>query len=527
MALINNRLKQILISDFFIITAIYSIAHGLILFNNGVFWDGWSWFNQTPENLFDIIKQRDGLFLRYLMAFPLLSDYGVVVLRVITFLLFFTAALFLYNILTYIKEIDSFSRLVIVLIFAIFPINEARISISVGMYALCYALFYLGFWVLALYINTNKYYLRILSLLIFFFSFSTNSFLVFYLIPLSFIFYKEKESIILFPSLFIKVITKYTDYLLLPIIFIIINHVFFQPSGIYENIYSISFKEILLSPINAMGAFSTSFISSLNNSFDYFIYIFFFSLIVFTLLNNREIKNTNNSWIFIKVGIIAFFLAVFTHLSIGRGFDYGNEWASRDELLIPLGAAFILYYGLKLLVYKFEISHKVQKLLYSILITAFIITNITNYLEFQRDWFKQLSIIENIKSSEVIKNNMAFVFDDKTTDLNGIGRYYRFYEYTGLMKYTFGNEKRFGISIEEYEDTDDINNVHFKIVKHRIYNMYDFDFSKPKYKVIIEHGSYYPTLKGTLKTLIFKWINNNNYKKRIQNILLLKYDKLS
>jgi len=276
-----------------------------------------------------------------------------------------------------------------------------------------------------------------------------------------------------------------------------------------------------------MGAFSTSFISSLNNSFDYFIYIFFFSLIVFTLLNNREIKNTNNSWIFIKVGIIAFFLAVFTHLSIGRGFDYGNEWASRDELLIPLGAAFILYYGLKLLVYKFEISHKVQKLLYSILITAFIITNITNYLEFQRDWFKQLSIIENIKSSEVIKNNMAFVFDDKTTDLNGIGRYYRFYEYTGLMKYTFGNEKRFGISIEEYEDTDDINNVHFKIVKHRIYNMYDFDFSKPKYKVIIEHGSYYPTLKGTLKTLIFKWINNNNYKKRIQNILLLKYDKLS
>ena len=196
-------IKRILKSDLFIVTVVYSVAHGLMVLNNGVFWDDWAVFNQTPETLLGYIRQRDGLFLRYLIHFPLLSDFGVAIIRIIIFLSYLIATLLFYNILTYIKEIDGFSKLIIVLIFALFPINQARIAISSGLYALCYVLFYLGFWLLAIYISTKKYYLRVLSLLIFFISFNTVSLLVFYLIPLLFIFYIEKETVFSFRSFFI------------------------------------------------------------------------------------------------------------------------------------------------------------------------------------------------------------------------------------------------------------------------------------------------------------------------------------
>ena len=100
-----DMVKRILKSDYFIIVTLYSLAHGLILLNDGVFWDGWCSFNQTPETMLAFTRELGGEFLRYIISFLMLSEYGVSILRIMTFFSFLFASLLLYNILVDIKEL--------------------------------------------------------------------------------------------------------------------------------------------------------------------------------------------------------------------------------------------------------------------------------------------------------------------------------------------------------------------------------------------------------------------------------------
>ncbi len=168
--------------NLFIITVIYSIAHGLIMFNDGVFWDGWILYNQSPETIFNLIDQRDGQILRYLMNLPWLINHGITIIRIIIFISFYISTILFYYLLKFIKEINDFSRVIIVLLFALFPVNPGRLCIAIGMYGLCYCLYFIGFSLLAMNMNKNKYYIRILSLLTFFLSFNLTTIFVFYLI---------------------------------------------------------------------------------------------------------------------------------------------------------------------------------------------------------------------------------------------------------------------------------------------------------------------------------------------------------
>ena len=58
----------------------------------------------------------------------------------------------------------------------------------------------------------------------------------------------------------------------------------------------------------------------------------------------------------------------------------------------------------------------------SLVIAIFINTNISNYLRFNIDWFKQLSLINQIKLNDKIKSHDKIIFSDKTRHLNGLNR---------------------------------------------------------------------------------------------------------
>ncbi len=122
---------------------------------------------------------------------------------------------------------------------------------------------------------------------------------------------------------------------------------------------------------------------------------------------------------------------------------------SRNQLLIPLGASFILYYILRIFFREIGLRTNIKFFFYSILIALFLCTNVFIYLDYQKDWFKQLSLIENFKTSSVMKNNHKFLFTDNTKDLNARGRVYGFYEWNGMMEYIFKDESRFGLNMEE------------------------------------------------------------------------------
>ena len=525
----NRKLVKTLSNDWIIITLLYSIAYGLMLFNDGVYWDGWILFNVDNIVVIETFKQAGSPFTGFLHSFL----ENPLIYRLIVFLSYYFSGLLFLFILKQLKEtgINDFQRLILVSLFILFPVNEARVSMINMPSALCVLLFFIASTCLVKYLRDKYLVYRVVSLLVFFISFQLNSLLVFYLIPFLLIMYHEKPYLSIY-QFFVKNI-KYIDFILLPLVYFFLKLVLFTPYGDSSGYNIINAKDILLSPISMIISLYFSFFQPIIDSFKYDIVLLSVIAVgIYSFLNSLyekiESSDNNNSLLkYILFGVLAFCLAVFPYLAIGRsGMSFGDEFQSRDQVLTPLGAAFILTFGLMIIFKHFEVSLKVQKLLFSIFISAFIITNISILLDYQRDWFKQLSIMDNFRSSEVLRNNTCFLFDDKTRDLNAIGRFYRFYEYTGIMKYVYGDEKRFGISTTDFEKSN--RNIHhyYERAKYPQYNYSNFDFSEPKYKIIIDHGSYNPSLMGTLKTLLYKWINRKEFNRRIKNIVSLRYENV-
>ena len=175
-------------------------------------------------------------------------------------------------------------------------------------------------------------------------------------------------------------------------------------------------------------------------------------LIVYVLTDQGKrvgIKSVEKkkNWILFGLGGLFFFFAVFPYLAIGvEGLNISHwDWRGRSQLLVPLGASLLLFYGVQILLAHFGIQSGIRKVFQSLILASFIGLNINYYAEYQGDWFKQQSIIENLRSSEVVKQNTSFLFIDETEHENAHARKYRTMEYTGLLNYAFSDGiTRFG-----------------------------------------------------------------------------------
>ena len=188
-------------------------------------------------------------------------------------------------------------------------------------------------------------------------------------------------------------------------------------------------------------------------------------------------------WLFL-LGAFVLYLAAFPYVVVGILPELG-DWASRQQVLIPFGASVMLVYGVKLLNRHWGFSFPI----YLLFMLLFIHTTMTDQISLQRDWYKQLSIMENMRKSPIIINNTSFLFRDDTRDLNFNSRIYRFYEYTGLMKEVYKNERRFGVESVTYTGSTQGNIQGYKECLTAAYNMGDFIPQEPDTLIIISRGA--------------------------------------
>lgn len=531
----NNEINKR--KDYILIFILYSFSFGIILLNQGIFWDDWTLYNQNPNDILNSFKEA-GAFLYwpgYLYNFLLSLSSGIFLIRLLIFVTYLFSAFFLNYVLSKIMIIDPLSRLFIVLIFALFNINSARIAIIDSPYAICNFLFFFGFYLIVKFFFRKKFLYRILSLFCFFISFSTNSFLVFYIIPFVYIFYIKREQLILNKISFknflflLKKAYRYLDFILLPFIFFIIKICFFKPYGLYEGYNNISLKN--LNPINFIRAFNGSFFQIFKA--DYirlishpFLFIII-SVIIFIIIKklyrtdiiNFNKKNINHNLFLAGFGLFAFFVGVFPYIAVGI-IPNLLDWDSRHQLLIPLGTSFILYYVLKILFYELNIKANLKIFFYTFLIALFLCSNIFIYLDYQKDWFKQLSLIENFKENSIFKNSNTFLFTDNTEYLNTLERSYRFYEWTGIMKEAFKDESRFGVDVNQKDNI----NFFLSFKNYPQYNFSTYNSGSKEVNIIIEHGEFELSKRNIIKLFYYKYFDKKKYEDSIKKILVLRYD---
>jgi hypothetical protein len=517
--------------DLFLLTLAYTIAHGLMLLNHGVFWDDWILYNMDTAIILGTFDQAGSVWTAYLHL--LVSSAGASGYRAVVFACYLIAAWCLFGVLSRLN-IGRYERLFIVIFFAIFPVNSARIAMINMPSAFCYALFFCGFWMTSRYIRTRSPWPRVAAILLLFVSFSANSLLVFYLLIILYIMYYERPEPMSLSS-WLRLAPRFADYLLLPILFWLVKITFMKPYGLYEgyNQIGVSITAFFSSLYHA---FHASFFSVIYHVFgDPFIPAFQYDnlnfgnvspllmyglallIAAFLLYNYRHGRNKQNI-ILLLLGVFIFYLGIIPYAVVGKfpaNFPFQLDWGSRHQLLVPLGAAFMLVYTTKILVNS-QIAVRLALLVFTI---AFISANIYNYAAFQRDWYKQVSLMENFRLLPIMGTDTSFLIDDGTLHLNANRRSYRFYEYSGLFKMAFGDEKRFGHDRRLFITKKTLKKLDRFLNKHN--NLSEFQPKEPERIITIHRGKYELTMNNLIALMIAERIDKKEFLIKARNIVSL------
>jgi hypothetical protein len=495
--------------EYSILLLLYFVSNIFLLLNvNGIYWDDWWILGVEQDALDKVFHQLDGnagVVRSKMIGFLSQIGNGVLIFRVLTFLLYFLTTLFVFKILQTIKALTKADVFFITLIFMAAPLNPAKaLAVSVFPYAVSLTIFFLSFYLLSKNLKKNNYLARFFILVLFFISFLTNSLLVFYAVPLMYIFYQrywhQSGKFISKARMFIK---QNLDFVLLPILFFIVRLLFFKPSGSNFDYNLLDTWMVIGMPITIPMSFYSSFLEPIRQSFETLVPFWILGLGLFLIPfkgeSNKIVENNKGDFYFLLLGGVFFVLAVFPYLAVGKLPQLG-DFASRHQLLVPLGFSFILYFFIKVFSSRNKISKQLMQKILMVFIMAFVVQNIYTNYQYKLDWFYQVGIEQHLKDLDVVRENTTFVVsvDDEILEIRGI---MNAGEHTYRLKKIFGDNTRLMIdeseSINSFKEMDkngamDLKSwvyhapIYLKVSKgrfHRRLFLYEF-FDKEKFEAL-------------------------------------------
>lgn len=456
---------------------VYFFAHGGIFLSlNAVYWDDWVLY-KAGDGVITAMFHEANPMLEFASVLHInLLKLGPWSYRVLQYLLMFSTGIFLWLILGRIKFLNQDEKYQIVVLFLVLPLYAARVALINFPGTLCYAIFFIAWFMLA---KIEYLAVRILTLGLFLISFRNNAFLVFYSLPIAYLYYVEK-------GFTWKGVLSWCwrriDFLLLPIIYFTIKTLYFLPTRHYS----------LYNQIN------------LENVLGRWWYVLPFILLagsvgVALVIGLRAGKRIDRNFLLVSFGVILIFIAMFPFLAVGKVPRF-YDWDSRFQLLMPLGTSIVLVGFNNLIAGSFKVAlltllgvvvvdvgrdfylgritqfvdvlfqiHLLWPLVFAILVLTAIkltwtrlvlfeclvigcvLVNLFVYLEYNADWQKQKYLISKIALSEEVRRASTIIVVDKTNLLNARAREYRFYEFSGWFKEAFGDETRLGVNLSQLD----------------------------------------------------------------------------
>ena len=403
--------------------SLYTISWGWsFFFLNAFFWDDWRFFYDKSGS--EQVALWSGEAKHFINPFlnPLVLQVGIWPFRVLGFALMFGSGVFLFEILRAVKFLSVQSAKMVVLIFLVVPINPARYALQNFEYLLSYFCFFLAWYLL---VSKKDLLSRLFSLSFFLVAFGTPSFLSFFALPIlhaSLIGDLTSST----KSKFAKITNwsfRHLDFVSLPFLFwVIFQNVLDKGSQYGGSKYGYSHAGTSL-------AIRAAVISI---------------LLIFILNKTIKSKETvDNPRPAMQFGIFACWLALFPYLATGNFTDVlswftvllpsSGDWGSRHELLLPLGASFILFSVIKAL------RPVAQLPIFSVLISALILVTAMTGASYYVDTLKQSSVVNIFRDNEQKFANTEIFIHDDATRFNAKNRVYRSSEWTGLLDVALGD----------------------------------------------------------------------------------------
>ncbi|APC97389.1 hypothetical protein [Francisella frigiditurris] len=511
--------------DLLICFIIYSISNIFLLTNfSGIYWDDLTLYSHSFVTINSQFSQSMGLMGYFVSLVHWVLGYignGIYIYRLLTFILIYISGLCLYKILETVPLIARTERFLLTLVFLACPLYIDRIPLIDFLYTFCTSLFYIAF-----YLVTKDWHRiplkRLVVFVLFFISFVQQSLVPFYLMVLAYVFireydYKKKfkeNSYLYFKSNIILII--------IIVFFAICKFTFFEPSGLYAGYNKIHIEIFSLLKL-ILHTFSSSLIApiavSLKLLIQHKLLLLGLMTIIFILLF-LEIKKKNNCYttqytkglfyrylLLLFVGGGIFILGALPYVLVGKVPVYNAAYSSRFQVLLPLGFAFIIVYLIKALgIVVFR--QKVLKYLYISLVFMFVVFNIVQQYKYEKSNIYRQSIIVNLRSTDIIRDNDSFIYNIK-------GNWYyhtiSFYEMNGLSVRAFGNSsKNYILSTQALESGycayKQYNCYNWKRSSNYIKIQIDYirdisfiEFLKMKYYSLSNVGQYDKMIRGFVK----------------------------
>lgn len=493
----------------------YTLAHGLMLINNGIFWDDWIVCTNNSQFIMDMFTASGvaqvGYFHNLLQALP----YTHFIYRLIVFSCFLLSTLFLNLILKEEMIKDDTARFFVVAFFALFPVNHARIAIINAPYAVCYLAFVTAS--VILFRNQRSLIQRVTSLVLYAMSFSTNSLLVLHYLVVGCAIVLRRRKLSEVRSIR-TLILPYADYLLLPLAYWLIKCLFLQPKGAYLGYNQLTFQGLVHAVKWTPVAIYSSFIEPALYSFESFSFtILLGSVLLATCLQKAdEVVSALRPKAMFILGVVFVCAANFPYFAVYKIPQLFNDWENRHQLLVPFGASLVLYFGGCLIFDAARVTRSLQVFLFALITLIFVKTNIEFQIDYERDALKQQALMEGFRQSRVMAENSIFFFDDQALEMNVNRRAFRSYEFAGMLKTVLPGTKYSGIY------SGDCSGAALYPEKTSI----SAKNSESRYLVAIQQGDYRLTVPNLVRLKLRQLLTPQEFRENVARVVRLSFSRM-
>ena len=432
---------------------VYALAWALLLVNRGLYWDDYVLAGQPPGELVRMFTEL-GLpwgSIAYIAIFA--TPFPGWLAHVLAFGAYLAATLLFHAILRRAPGLTPTDALVGGLVFAVLPVNVARIAVIDLMYGLSLLAFLAATWLLLEHIERPRRWKRVASLVLFVASFYTASLLVLYAVPILLGFWILRRA---GRGDLPGVVGRYADFLLLPVGYWIVKALAFRSSGPYEGYNAISAAGLTDVPRRFVSVPWQVVGEPLARAIDVAGPIGIVAGVVaaaWLVWRGRGLGAATESVgaggsafqvpgvVLGIAGVAILALGVFPYLAVGR-VPAIWDWSSRHQLLVPIGVAVIAAAVARGVGGLGAAGRRVGLVVVGLGLGISVVADVRTLLDYQLDWFKQEALVDAVRATPEAAAAHHVRIDDRATALNALRRTYRFYEYGALFEEAIGGTAR-------------------------------------------------------------------------------------
>jgi hypothetical protein len=449
-AAVTTRQAESLVRDRLLIALAYALAWLPMVVNRGYFWDDWVLVGQSPGDLLSMFNELGlpigALAYAAVLATPLPGLIG----HWLTFLVYLLATVGFHAVLRRVPGLTRRDALVAAVIFAVLPVNYARMALIDLMYGISLLAFVTATWLVIRFLETRAPWRRIAALALFLLSFYTASMLVLYVVPiaLAFVLLRTRDE-----GRLPGVLWRHADFLALPVAYWVVKSTLFAPYGTYEGYNALTVRNLLEVPEGMLAVPWQVLIEPFGRAVAVAGPIgIVIAIVVAVAVVWRNGTSEDHGGLptpaLALIGVAILALGIFAYLAVGR-VPVVWDWSSRHQLLVPIGAGLLGAAVARGFGAFGRAGRTIGLAVIGVLVGIAVVADARTLVAYQLDWFKQEAIIQAVRTTPELAGARHIVVTDGATSLNALRRTYRFYEYNALFGEALGGSDRLVTGLPE------------------------------------------------------------------------------